>query len=169
MCLFPAFLPADIESNAFIIGTNLQAGWCPENSGHMTLSKTTVGKGCTLLAQSIVSPGTSLPAGYILTPGTTSARPPMGPSSQSEHEAVRTEPGPLPAVLWVTATVTLLIVFSFAWLAIVPAIAVWWSMNQDQAAGWRELLAAALNCWLQMPLEQEPICRYASTNLLEIF
>jgi hypothetical protein len=125
----------------------------------MTLSKTTVGRGCTLLPQSIVSPGTSLPARYILTPGTTSARPPMGPSSPAEHEAVRTEPGPLPAFLWVTSTVTLLVVFSFVWLNIVPAIALWWAMNRDQADGWRELLAVALDCWLQMPLQQAPICR----------
>lgn len=138
----------------------MQAGTHPKDPGYLDLSKTCIDSGCSLLPQSIVSPGTSLPAEYILYPGNTSARPPSGPSDDAAHKAARTEPGPLPTFLWTSSTVTLLVVFSFSSLTIIPAIAVWWAFNQGAtpAQNWRELLVYGLNCWLAPPLTGGPVC-----------
>jgi hypothetical protein len=63
--------------------------------------------------------------------------------------------------MWATSTVTLIIIFSFAWLSIVPAIAFWWWLNigATPAQNWRDLLALALNCWLAQPLQGGPVCQ----------
>lgn len=159
LCLrFLFSFPAAIEADCFIVGHHVHAGSSHDN-GTMTLAKTTINSGCTILAQSVVSAGSSLPADYILTPGSCSARPPAGPSDRAAHEEVRTEAKPLPAFLWVSSTAILVIVFSFMWLAVVPSIALWYYLNLEEQDTWRDLLAAALDCWLRQSTDGLAVCR----------
>jgi hypothetical protein len=137
----------------------MHAGSNEADPSTITCAKTVISSGCTIMAQSIVSAGTTLPPSHVLTPGTTSARPAAGPCSAEEHWAVRTEPKRLPALLWLSSTAILILVFSFMWLAVVPTIGLWYYLNLEDNDTWRDLLEASLNCFVREPEDQPGVCR----------
>lgn len=153
-----------LEAEAHVEGTHFRAATKEDERGTITISRTVVGEGCTVLPQAIVSAGTTLAPNTILTPGTTSARPPTEPSDPEAHDAVRTEPGLAPPSVWVPALLLLLFIQSFMWFLVVPSVAMWYTLNDVSYGGqfistrgvphnenWRDLLADALRCWLRMP------------------
>jgi len=153
LCLHPTTPPhpttaAAIEADSFIVGNHVHAGSTSGDYSTITFAKAVIGSGCTIMAQSIVTAGTTLPSGTILTPGTCSARVAAGPSDREAHEAVRTEPRPLPAALWVSSSALLTLVFSFAWLAAVPSIGLWYWLNMSFYSDWRSMLESSLDCWI---------------------
>jgi hypothetical protein len=72
---------------------------------------------------------------------------------------VRTEPKRLPALLWLSSTAILIIIFSFMWLAVVPTIGLWYHLNLEDNDTWRDLLEASLNCFLRDAEDEAGVCR----------
>lgn len=146
---------AALEGESHVEGSSFHASRKPGLPGTIRLCKTTIGSGCTVLPQAIISAGTNLQANMLLTPGMTSARPPSEPSPRDDHNAVRTERGSPSAFLWMTAVAVLILVQSFMWLALIPSLTLWYGLNDHLITdNWRDLLAAALRCWLRQSPNQ---------------